>query len=135
MIGSLTGKIIEKQSSLLLLDVRGVGYEIAASTNTLEKLPDLGQTITLHTHFIVREDAQLLYGFFDRQERALFRILIKASGVGPKLALSILSAIQVEAFIRCIYQRDSATLVKLPGIGKKITERLIIEIRYRLNDM
>ncbi len=135
MIGSLTGEIIEKQSPFLLLDVQGVGYEIAASTNTLAKLPDLGQTITLHTHFVVREDAQILFGFFERQERALFRILIKVSGVGPKVALSILSSIQVDDFVRCVYLRDTARLIKLPGIGKKTAERLMIEIRDKLKDM
>lgn len=135
MIGSLAGKIIEKQASFLLLDVQGVGYEIAVSMNTLTKLPDLGQTTTIHTHFIVREDAQLLYGFFDRQERALFKILIKVSGVGPKLALSILSAIQVEDFLRCVYEQDTPRLIKLPGIGKRTAERLMMDLRSKLKDI
>lgn len=134
MIGFLFGKIIVKQPPIILLDVNGVGYEVAVSMNTVYKLPAVEQSVTLHTHFIVREDAQLLYGFYDLQERALFRTLIKVNGVGPKLALTILSSIDPDSFAHCVYNQDTASLVKLPGVGKKTAERLVIEMRDRLAD-
>lgn len=135
MIGCLTGKIISKFPQEILLDVSGVGYELAVSSNTLSKLPDAGQIITIHTHLLVREDAHILYGFYNRQERALFRALIKVNGVGPKLALRILSAIEPERFVHCIYEQDINQLIKLPGIGKKTAERLMIDIRDRLTTL
>lgn len=135
MIGRLTGTIIAKYAGEFMMDVSGVGYEVAASSNTLNKLVDAGQTMTVHTHLVVREDAHTLYGFYDQQERTLFRVLIKVNGVGAKLALRILSAIDPDQFVRCIYEQDVNQLVKLPGIGKKTAERLLIEIRDRLTSL
>lgn len=133
MIGRLTGELAEKQPPQLLLDVNGVGYEVEASMNTFYKLPALGQSVVLYTHMVVREDAQLLYGFADQQERILFRALIKTNGVGPKLALAILSGTSSEEFIRCVHNEDSATLVRIPGVGKKTAERLIVEMKDKLD--
>ncbi|WP_417532717.1 Holliday junction branch migration protein RuvA [Marinobacterium stanieri] len=132
MIGYLRGRILEKQPPWLLLDVNGVGYEVEASMNTFYGLPEVGAEIGLHTHFVVREDAQLLFGFVDAQEKLLFRSLIKVNGVGPKLALSILSGISADAFIRTVHQEDISALVKIPGVGKKTAERLIVEMKDRL---
>jgi holliday junction DNA helicase RuvA len=132
MIGRLTGTLLEKQPPHLLIEVNGVGYEVEASMHTFYKLPEPGQCITLHTHFVVRDDAQLLYGFCELRERALFRQLIKVNGVGPKLAITILSSIEPDEFVRCINDNDSMRLVKLPGVGKKTAERLIVEMRDRL---
>lgn len=134
MIGRLRGTLIEKKPPQLLLEVAGVGYEVKASMNTFYKLPDLGQELTLLTHLVVREDAQLLYGFYEAGERLLFRTLIKVNGVGPKLALTILSSIDANAFAHCVAENDIASLVRLPGVGKKTAERLIIEMRDRLSD-
>ncbi len=132
MIGYLRGRILQKQPPWLLLDVNGVGYEVEASMNTFYSLPEVGAEFGLHTHFVVREDAQLLYGFVDAQEKLLFRALIKVNGVGPKLALSILSGISAEAFIRTVHQEDTTALVRIPGVGKKTAERLIVEMKDRL---
>lgn len=134
MIGRLTGILIDKQAPGLLLDVNGVAYEIYAPMTTFYKLPDMGSKVSLHTHLVVREDAHLLYGFFDEVDRALFRLLIKINGVGPKLALAILSGMEAQAFVQCIHDGDSATLVRVPGVGKKTAERLVIEMRDRIKD-
>ena len=134
MIGRLHGKIIHKQPPQLLIDVQGVGYEVDAPMSTFYQLPEVGKDITLHTHLVVREDAQLLYGFATESERALFRNLIKINGVGAKLALTILSGMSAQDFIRCVHDNDAAALVSLPGIGKKTAERLIVELRDRLKD-
>ena len=134
MIGRIKGELIDKQPPQLLIDVNGVGYEVEASMTTFYQLPEVGQQVTLHTHFVVREDAQLLYGFASLQDRVLFRSLIKVNGVGPKLALTILSGIETDAFVACVHDGDTAALVKLPGVGKKTAERLIIEMRDRLKD-
>lgn len=134
MIGRIHGKIIEKQPPQLLIDVQGVGYEIDSPMSTFYQLPNLGEQVTLHTHLVVREDAQLLYGFASRAERSLFRTLIKISGVGPKLALTILSGMNASEFIICVQDNDAAALVRLPGVGKKTAERLIIELRDKLKD-
>jgi Holliday junction DNA helicase RuvA len=134
MIGRITGTLLEKQSPELLIDVNGVGYEVLAPMTSIYNLPALGQQVTLHTHFVVREDAQLLFGFSDKQQRKLFRALIKVSGVGPKLALSILSGIEADNFVRCILDGDSASLVRIPGIGKKTAERLVVEMKDRLKE-
>ncbi|MEW5756908.1 MAG: Holliday junction branch migration protein RuvA [Pseudomonadota bacterium] len=134
MIGRLHGKLLVKQPPALLVDVGGVGYEVVAPMSTFYVLPGLEKTVTLHTHLIVREDAQVLYGFATEQERALFRSLIKVNGVGPKLALTILSGISADDFVNCVHDNDVATLVRLPGIGKKTAERLIIEMRDRFKD-
>jgi len=134
MIGRLHGVIIEKQPPLLILDVSGVGYEVYAPMSTFYHLPALNQTTTLLTQLIVREDAQLLYGFYQTQERDLFRALIKVNGVGPKLALTILSGIQPDEFVACVQNNDISRLVLIPGIGKKTAERLIMETRDPLAD-
>ena len=132
MIGQLCGTIIDKQPPMLLLDVQGVGYEVFAPMSTFYQLPDLNTKATLLTHLVVREDAQILYGFHHRLERELFRTLIKVNGVGPKLALTILSGIETPVFVRCVLTQDSTGLVKIPGIGKKTAERLIIEMRDKV---
>jgi len=132
VIGRLIGELVEKTPPALMVDVSGVGYEVEASMNTFYKLPDVGTFVTLYTHFVVREDAQLLFGFADKQERSLFRQLIKVNGVGPKLALTILSGISAEEFVRCVHNEDTAALVRLPGVGKKTAERLIIEVKDKL---
>jgi holliday junction DNA helicase RuvA len=134
VIGRLKGIVIEKQAPELLLDVNGVGYDVLAPMSTFYRLPGLGDPIVLHTHFVVREDAQQLYGFYDKQERALFRALIKVNGVGPKLALTILSGIEADDFVASVHRGDSDALVRLPGVGKKTAERLIIEMKDRLKD-
>ena len=133
MIGRLYGKLLFKQPPELLIDVGGVGYEVSAPMSSFYSLPEVGQNVVLHTHLVVREDAHLLYGFVTESERRLFRILIKINGVGAKLALTILSGINTEDFIRCIHDNDTAALVRLPGIGKKTAERLIVELRDKLN--
>lgn len=133
MIGWLQGKILEKQAPNLLLNVNGVGYEIQAPMTTFYALEDR-ETVELYTHFVVREDAQLLYGFATRDERSLFRHLIKVNGVGPKLALAILSGMDVQRVVLCIQTDDVNSLVKIPGIGRKTAERLLIEMRDRLKD-
>ena len=134
MIGRIKGTLLEKQPPELLIDVNGVGYEIQAPMTTIYQLPEPGQTVTLHTHFVVREDAQLLYGFGSQDERSLFRTLIKVNGVGPKLALTILSGIDSNEFVRCVRDNDTASLTKLPGVGKKTAERLLVEMKDRLKD-
>lgn len=133
MIGQLRGTLLEKRPPVLLLDVNGVGYEVEAPMTVFYDLPDTGESLTLHTHFVVREDAQLLYGFADRYERELFRALIKVNGVGPKMALAILSGIEADRLAQCIHDQDTTSLVKVPGIGKKTAERLVIEMRDRLD--
>jgi len=134
MIGRLTGILAEKVPPNVLLDVQGVGYEVQVSMNTFYRLPELKQIISLYTHFVVREDAQLLFGFYEEKERRLFRALIKISGVGPKLGLTILSGIATADFVRVVHNNDVAALEQLPGIGKKTAERLIIEMRDKLDD-
>ncbi|GAA0298473.1 Holliday junction branch migration protein RuvA [Psychrosphaera haliotis] len=135
MIGRLLGTVVDKQAPDLLIDVNGVGYEVQLPLTSFYELPEVGQTATVFTHFVVREDAQLLYGFNSKQERALFRLLIKANGVGPKLALTILSGLTAEQFVQCVEHDDVTTLVKLPGVGKKTAERLLIEMRDRIKEL
>ena len=132
MIGQLHGTLLEKRAPWLLLDVAGVGYELEAPMTVFYQLPEPGEQVLLHTHFVVREDAQLLYGFASRFERELFRALIRVNGVGPKLALAILSGMEAERLVRCIELQDASTLVKIPGVGKKTAERLLIEMSDRL---
>lgn len=134
MIGRLQGILLEKQAPDILLDVAGVGYEVQLPLTSFYQLPEPGSQATIYTHFVVREDAQLLYGFITRTERSLFRQLIKANGVGPKLALTILSGMTAQQFVHCVLHDDITTLVKLPGVGKKTAERLVIEMRDRLKD-
>jgi holliday junction DNA helicase RuvA len=135
MIGFLRGKLIHKAPPLLLLDVQGVGYEVEAPMTTFYNLPAIGTEILLHTHLVVREDAHILFGFSTEADRTMFRTLIKVNGVGPKLALTILSGQTAEEFHRCIYNNDTQALVRLPGVGKKTAERLVIEMRDRLPDL
>lgn len=134
MIGSLRGRIVRKQPPALTLEVQGVGYELEVSMNTFYSLPETGAEVRLLTHLTVRDDAHLLFGFADEDERHVFRALIKVSGVGAKLALAILSGIEAGDFKRCIEAGDMARLIRLPGIGKKTAERLIVEMRDRLGD-
>lgn len=132
MIGRLRGVVAEKHPPYLLLDVHGVGYELEAPMSTFYLLPEVGGETTLYTHLAVREDAHSLYGFASERERALFRSLIKVTGVGAKMAVGILSGIGVEAFVRCVEVADTAALTRLPGVGKKTAERLVVEMRDRL---
>ena len=134
MIGRLRGKIIEKMSPEILIECHGVGYEVTMPMTSIYALPELNQQATLYTHFVVREDAQLLYGFANKVERKLFRLLIKVNGVGPKLALAILSGMSADQFVSCVVHDDLSTIVKIPGVGKKTAERLLIEMRDRLKD-
>ena len=135
MIGRLRGIILEKQAPDLVLDVQGVGYEVAAPMSTFFNLPAIDEEVTLFTHLIVREDAQLLYGFATIRERLLFRSLLKVNGVGAKLALTILSGSDVDDFARSVQEGDTASLTRLPGVGKKTAERLIVEMRDRLKEV
>jgi Holliday junction DNA helicase RuvA len=135
MIGRLKGEIISKHPPFLLLDVNGVGYDVEAPMSTFYNLPELGQQATLLTHLVVRDDAHVLYGFGSESERALFRALLKVSGVGAKMALAILSGMSAEAFSACVQSNDVSALVRLPGIGKKTAERLIVEMRDRLEKL
>ena len=131
MIGRLDGTLADKQPPFLLLDVNGVGYELEVPMTTLYRLPPVGNSLTLHTHLVVREDAQLLYGFFEKRERELFRELIRLNGVGPKLALALMSGLEVDELVRCVQAQDTSTLVKIPGVGKKTAERLLVELKDR----
>ncbi|MEO0443365.1 MAG: Holliday junction branch migration protein RuvA [Pseudomonadota bacterium] len=134
MIGRLRGTIIEKQAPHLLIDVGGVGYELQAPMTSFYPLPAIGEVATLYTHLSVSENAHQLFAFYTEDERRLFRTLIRVSGVGPKMALAILSGMPVEEFVQCVMSDNVAALVKVPGVGKKTAERLIIEIKDRLND-
>ena len=134
MIGRISGKLVSKQPPFLLIDVNGVGYELEASMNTFYKLPELGEQIILSTHLIVREDAHLLYGFCDEQERKLFRTLIKVNGIGPKLAMTVLSSMEPDGFVQAVHAQDVSSLTRIPGVGKKTAERIVIEMRDRLKD-
>ncbi len=134
MIGRLNGILLEKQAPHLLIDVNGVAYEVDAPMSTIYQLPNVGETVQIFTHLVVREDAQLLYGFFTNLERQFFRTLIKVNGVGAKLAITILSGISADEFAETVQQADAVGLTKLPGIGKKTAERLIIEMRDRLKE-
>lgn len=134
MIGFLRGTLLAKKAPSLLVDVRGVGYEVDTPMSTFFKLPEIGCEVVLHTHLMVREDAHALYGFLSEDERSLFRTLIRISGVGAKLALGILSGMSAEEFQRCIHNQDAARLVRLPGVGKRTAERLIVELRGRLSE-
>jgi Holliday junction DNA helicase RuvA len=135
MIGRLSGEIISKKPPQILIDVNGVGYEVEAPMSTFYELPDAGNKVVLLTHMVVREDAQLLYGFASESERTMFRLLIRINGVGPKLGITILSGIASTELARCVADNDVSTLVKLPGIGKKTAERLVIELKDRLKNL
>ena len=134
MIGRIRGTLVHKQAPLILVEVGGVGYELHVPMTTLFRLPELGAEVSLVTHFVVREDAQLLYGFIEEGDRSLFRELIKVSGVGPKLGLTILSGMDAHSFARCVQRDDLSALIALPGVGKKTAERLLVEMRDKLKD-
>lgn len=135
MIGFVRGKLVDKAPPDVLIDVAGVGYELQMPMTSIYELPELGSEVKIFTHFVVREDAQLLFGFNNKQERGLFRELIKANGVGPKMALGIMSGMTAAQFIQVVNQGDVTTLVKLPGVGKKTAERLIVEMKDRLKNL
>ncbi len=132
MIGFIRGKLFSKTPPQLVVDVQGVGYEVEAPMTTFYDLPALGEELLLYTHLVIRDDAHILFAFSAETDRKMFRALIKVNGVGPKLALTILSGQSAEEFHRCIHDNDVQALVRLPGIGKKTAERLIIEMRDRL---
>ena len=132
MIGRIRGTLAEKQPPEILVDVAGVGYEIHMPMTSFYQLPAVGEEVVVYTHFVVREDAQLLFGFADKMERGLFRELIKANGVGPKLGLAILSGMSATQFLASVQNEDVSALVSLPGIGKKTAERLVVELKDRL---
>lgn len=134
MIGRLTGVLLDKQPPQILVDVHGLGYEVDVPMSTFYHLPAMGEQVTLHTHFSVREDAQQLYGFLTGREREVFRALIKISGVGPKLALSVLSGMNVDELTQAVALQETARLVKIPGVGKKTAERLLLELKGKLAD-
>ncbi len=134
MIGRISGKLVHKQPPEILVDVGGVGYELQVPLTTLFQLPEPGADISLVTHHAVREDAHTLYGFIEASDRELFRLLIKVSNVGPKLALAILSGMESDAFVRCVQREEVSTLVALPGVGRKTAERLVMELRDKLKD-
>ncbi|RBP84688.1 Holliday junction branch migration protein RuvA [Marinomonas rhizomae] len=132
MIGRIVGTLIEKTPPELMVDVNGIGYEVSASMTTVYDLPQIGGQVTLFTHLLVKEDSHTLYGFIDKNERALFRILIKVNGIGPKMALAILSSISSEELISNVQESDVTALTRIPGVGKKTAERLIVELRDKL---
>ena len=134
MIGRIRGTLLDVQPPEILLDVAGIGYEVQVPMTTLYALPATGAEVNLYTHFVVREDAQTLYGFLVERDRSLFRHLIKVNGVGPKLGLAILSGLDAGSFVRAVQRDDTSTLVQLPGVGKKTAERLLIEMRDKLAD-
>jgi Holliday junction DNA helicase RuvA len=132
MIGFLRGTLIAKRPPVLTLDVGGVGYELEAPMSTFYRLPDTGQTLSVVTHLVVREDAHILFGFFTEAERALFRELLRISNVGPRTALGVLSGMSVEGFYQCVREKDLASLIKIPGVGRKTADRLLLELADRL---
>ena len=134
MIGQIRGILIEKKPPEILVDVRGITYEIQVPMSTLYQLPDVGQEVVLHTHFVGRADAQLLYGFCHTKDKTLFRSLIRVNGVGPRMALVILSCMEPDEFVRVVRNNDVTAMVNMPGIGKKTAERLIVEMRDRLSE-
>ncbi len=134
MIGSIRGRVAYKQAPQIIVDCGGVGYEIETPMSTFLDLPEIGSEVVLKTHLLVREDAHTLFGFATEGEKGLFRSLLKVSGVGAKMGLAILSGMSVEGFVRCVQHEDTAMLVKIPGVGKKTAERLIVEMRDRIGE-
>ncbi len=132
MIGHLRGRLVRKAPPALILDVNGIGYELEAPMSTFYRLPELGREVELHTHLVVRDDAHLLYGFATEDERRLFRDLLRVTGIGPKIGLALLSGIDVTTFMRCVEAEDADALTRIPGIGRKTAERLLIEMRDRI---
>lgn len=135
MIGRIQGILLEKQAPEILVDIQGVGYEIQVPMNTYYQLPEPGVEILLYTHFVVREDAQILFGFFQQSDRQLFRQLIRVNGVGPKMALAILSGMEAAEFALCVQSKDISSLTRLPGVGKKTAERLVIEMKDKVDSI
>ncbi len=135
MIGKIIGLIEEKTTQHVLINVHGLCYEVDVPLTTAFSLPEIGKQVSLFTHFVVREDAQLLYGFLNKKDRDMFRVLIKVNGVGPKLGITILSGLDSVALARCVIHDEVSTLVKLPGIGKKTAERLLIELRDKVKNL
>lgn len=134
MIGFLRGILLDKQPPFITLDVNGVGYELEVPMSTLFQLPETGKQLELHTHLVVREDAQLLFGFYTRKDRQMFRELIRLKGVGPKLALALMSGMSGDELIACVQAEDIARLTKVPGVGKKTAERLLVELKGKFKD-
>ena len=132
MIAWHKGQLLEKQPPLILLDVNGIGYELEAPMSTFYELPEVGQTAELYVHMVVREDAQLLFAFASKQQRELFRSLVRVNGVGPKVALAILSTLTAQELLACMVNEDVTQLCKVPGIGKKTAQRLVVEMKDRL---
>ena len=132
MIGHLRGRLVRKAPPALIVDVNGVGYELEAPMSTFYRLPELGSEVELRTHLVVREDAHLLYGFATEDERRLFRDLLRVTGIGPKIGLALLSGIDVDTFMRCVEAQDVDVLTRIPGIGRKTAERLLVEMRDRI---
>ena len=132
MIGHLRGRLVRKAPPALIIDVSGVGYELEAPMSTFYRLPELGSEVELHTHLVVREDAHLLYGFATEDERRLFRDLLRVTGIGPKIGLALLSGIDVDTFMRCVEAQDVSALTRIPGVGRKTAERLLVEMRDRI---
>ena len=135
MIGRLTGKLLELEGGNVLVDVAGIAYEVEVSGGVLQTLPRIGEELRLHTHFVVREDAQLLYGFASKNERELFRAFIKISGVGPKLGLALISALDPQTLSAAVRNNDVSMLTKVPGVGKKTAERLMVELKNRIGSL
>jgi len=135
MIGRIKGRLIDKSPPIILVDCQGVGYELEVPMTTFYELPDIGNEVTLLTHFVVRDDAQLLFGFASQKERKIFKQLIKVNGIGAKVALSILSGISLNELMRAINQSESDLLVKIPGIGKKTADRLVLELKDKFKDI
>lgn len=132
MIGHLRGRLVRKAPPALIIDVGGIGYELEAPMSTFYRLPEIGSEVELHTHLVVRDDAHLLYGFATEDERRLFRDLLRVTGIGPKIGLALLSGIDVETFLLCVEAQDVDALTRIPGIGRKTAERLLIEMRDRI---
>ncbi len=133
MIGRIKGVLLEKAPPQVIVDVHGVGYEIDVPMSTLYNLPEVGKEVTLFTHFVVREDAQLLYGFLTKEERSLFRLLIRISGIGPKIALSILSGVSSQLLSQAVATQEPGLLTRIPGVGKKTAERIVLELKGKLD--
>ena len=133
MIGKLNGKLVEKRPPVIVIDCHGVGYEVEAPMSTIYELPEIGENVVLCTHLAIRDDAHLLYGFLTESERKLFRALLKINGVGTKMALVILSGMSVSDFFSCVRSEDWASLVSLPGVGRKTAERLVLDMRDKID--
>ncbi len=133
MIGRIAGRLAEKNPPMILVDVQGIGYELDVPMSTYYTLPATGEAVSLFTHLSIREDAHVLYGFSSQEERRVFRLLLRISGVGPKLALSVLSGLSISELCAAVQRGESARLVKIPGVGKKTAERLLLELRDKLD--